>query len=247
VDCCSSPRGRARGDLGRRAALWAPVPNGEFTTILVQRQCYTDLTVRTRNVPPSDNLLHVFSACVARQRIVLGRQASAEKSNEITAIPLWLKHLDPQGALITTDTMGTRTGIARAIRDLAGDHCMPLMKNRPATYDDVEELFSGTPDNVVFRTNETVNVTEARIETLRLTVCHKGGLVRASNRRITAFNTLSEFPERRRRPGQFTSGIRAWQPMPFKNFGRFRHLEADLYNYLLPGQELVLRLAVETC
>src|SRR6202041_1182615 len=84
VDCCSSSLGRARGDLGRRAALWAPVPNGEFTTILVQRQCYTDLTVRTRNVPPSD----VFSACVARQRIVLGRQALADKSNEITATPL---------------------------------------------------------------------------------------------------------------------------------------------------------------
>jgi len=61
-------------------------------------------------VPPSD----VFSAYAARQRIVPGRQALADKSNEITATPLWLKHLDPQGALITTDTMGTRTGIARA-------------------------------------------------------------------------------------------------------------------------------------
>jgi|ERR1700722_5497670 len=73
---------------------------------------------------------------------------------------------------------------------------MPLMKNRPATYDDVEELFSGTRDNVVFRTNETVNVIGARIETLRHTVCQKSGLVRASYRRITAFNTLSEFPKR---------------------------------------------------
>jgi hypothetical protein len=35
--------------------------------------------------------------------------------------------------------------------------------------------------------------------------------------------------------------------MPFKNFSRVWDVEADLYNYLLPGQELVLRLAVETC
>jgi hypothetical protein len=42
-----------------------------------------------------------------RQRIVLGRQASVEKSNEIIAIPLLLKNLDVQGALIAMGTIGT--------------------------------------------------------------------------------------------------------------------------------------------
>ena len=40
------------------------------------------------------NPLHLVSAWAARQRIVLGQQATEEKSNEITAIPLLLKHLD---------------------------------------------------------------------------------------------------------------------------------------------------------
>ena len=89
-----------------------------------------------------------------RQRIVLGQQVTEEKSNEITAIPLLLKHLDLKGALATMDAMGTQTDIARAIRDGGGDYCMSLKKNWPAVYADVEQLFSDPPDNVAFETNE---------------------------------------------------------------------------------------------
>ena len=42
---------------------------------------------------------------------MLGHQATEEKSNEITAIPLLLKHLDLKDALVTMDAMGTRTDI----------------------------------------------------------------------------------------------------------------------------------------
>jgi DDE_Tnp_1-associated/Transposase DDE domain len=67
------------------------------------------------------NPLHLVSAWAARQRIVLGQQATEEKSNEIVAIPLLLKHLDLKGALVTIDAMGTQTEIARTIRDGGGD------------------------------------------------------------------------------------------------------------------------------
>jgi hypothetical protein len=77
------------------------------------------------------NPLHLVSAWAARQRIVLGQQATEEKSNEITAIPLLLKHLDLNGALVTMDAMGAQTEIARAIRDGSGDYCMSLKKNWP--------------------------------------------------------------------------------------------------------------------
>ena len=89
------------------------------------------------------NPLHLVSAWAARQRIVLGQQATEEKSNEITAIPLLLKHLDLKGALVTMDAMGTQTDIARAIRDGGGDYCMSLKKNWPAVFADVEQLFKG--------------------------------------------------------------------------------------------------------
>jgi predicted transposase YbfD/YdcC len=85
------------------------------------------------------NPLHLVSAWAARQRIVLGQQATEEKSNEITAIPLLLKHLDLKGALVTMDAMGTQTDIAHAIRDGGGDYCMSLKRNWPAVYADVEQ------------------------------------------------------------------------------------------------------------
>jgi predicted transposase YbfD/YdcC len=119
------------------------------------------------------NPLHLVSAWAARQRIVLGQQATEEKSNEITAIPLLLKHLDLKGALVTMDAMGTQTDIARAIRNGGGDYCMALKKNWPAVHAEVEQLFSEPPDDVAFETVETVDLTGGRIETRRHTVCHK--------------------------------------------------------------------------
>ena len=122
--------------------------------------------------------MHLVSAWAARQRIVPGQQATEEKSNQITAIPLLLKHLDLKGAPVTLDAMGTQTDIARAIRDGAirdggGDYCMSLKNNWSAVYADVEQLFNDPPDNVVFETTETVDLTGGRIETRRHTVCHK--------------------------------------------------------------------------
>jgi predicted transposase YbfD/YdcC len=119
------------------------------------------------------NPLHLVSAWAARQRIVLGQQATEEKSNEITAIPLLLKHLDLKGALVTMDAMGTQTDIAHAIRDGGGNYCMALKKNWPAVHADVEEMFNHPPDGVVFDTTETVDLTGGRIETRRHTVCHE--------------------------------------------------------------------------
>src|SRR3984885_14444410 len=119
------------------------------------------------------NPLHLVSAWAARQRIVLGQQATEEKSNEITAIPMLLKHLDLKGALVTMDAMGTQIDIARAIRDGGGDYCMSLKKNWPAVYAEVEQLFTDPPDDVTFETKETVDLTAGRIETRRHTVCHK--------------------------------------------------------------------------
>src|SRR5580698_7435436 len=111
------------------------------------------------------NPLHLVSAWAARQQIVLGQQATEEKSNEINAIPLLLKHLDLKGALVTMDAMGTQTDIARAIRDGGGDYCMSLKKNWPAVYADVEQLFNESPKGVAFETTETVDLTGGRIET----------------------------------------------------------------------------------
>jgi len=120
------------------------------------------------------NPLHLVSAWAARQRIVLGQLATEEKSNEITAIPLLLQHLDLKGALVTIDAMGTQTDIAQAIRDGGGDYCLCLKKNWPLVHAEVEALFEAPPPDLAFdRYDETDKNGGGRIEIRRHTVCHK--------------------------------------------------------------------------
>ena len=77
---------------------------------------------RTHNRAKGREPLHLVSAWAARQRLVLGQQATSEKSNEITAIPLLLARLALKGALVTIDAMGTQVEIARNIIDGGGDY-----------------------------------------------------------------------------------------------------------------------------
>ena len=59
--------------------------------------------------------LHLVSAFACEAGLVLGQQATAEKSNEITAIPTLLNWLDLKGAIVTIDAMGCQKSIARQI------------------------------------------------------------------------------------------------------------------------------------
>src|SRR5690606_4062502 len=56
--------------------------------------------------------LHLVSAFAAGMSVVLGQTATAEKSNEITAIPELLAKLAIEGCVVTVDAMGTQTKIA---------------------------------------------------------------------------------------------------------------------------------------
>ena len=86
--------------------------------------------------------LHLVSALAAGVGVVLGQEATAQKSNEITAIPRLLKSLDLRGAVVTIDAMGTQTRIAQTIRDGGGDYVLSLKENWPATYAEVKMLFA---------------------------------------------------------------------------------------------------------
>ena len=58
---------------------------------------------RTHDRPKDRKPLHLVSAWATGQRLVLGQQATSEKSNEITAIPLLLDRLMLKGAIVTID------------------------------------------------------------------------------------------------------------------------------------------------
>lgn len=81
--------------------------------------------------------LHMVSAFAAEVGIVLGQTATAEKSNEITAIPELLATLDIADCIVTIDAMGTQTAIARQIRDQGGHYVLCVKDNQPKLLDSI--------------------------------------------------------------------------------------------------------------
>jgi predicted transposase YbfD/YdcC len=118
--------------------------------------------------------LHLVSAWASRQRLVLGQEAVAAKSNEITAIPLLLERLALAGALVTIDAIGAQAEIAATIRARGGDYLLALKGNRPATFADVEAFFADPPPGAL-DTHVTTDGGHGRIEVRRHAVCHDVG------------------------------------------------------------------------
>jgi predicted transposase YbfD/YdcC len=115
--------------------------------------------------------LHLVSAWASRQRLVLGQETVSGKSNEITAIPLLLERLAPDGALVTIDAISTQTGIAETILKRGGDYLLALKANRPATFKDVEAFFGDPPPGSI-ETYTTTDGEHGRVEVRRHAVCH---------------------------------------------------------------------------
>ena len=126
---------------------------------------------RTHDRPKDRKPLHLVSAWASRQRLVLGQQATEEKSNEITAIPLLLERLVLKGAVVTIDAMGTQTEIAQIIIDKGGDYCLSLKENRPLLHAEVEKFFADPTAPGVATCDEVAENDHGRLEIRRHSVC----------------------------------------------------------------------------
>jgi predicted transposase YbfD/YdcC len=114
--------------------------------------------------------LHLVSAWASAQRLVLGQQATEEKSNEITAIPLLLDRLMLKGSIVTIDAIGTQIEIAEKIIEKEGDYCLALKENRPALHAEVARYFAD-PDAAGVTTCEAAEKDHGRLEVRHHSVC----------------------------------------------------------------------------
>jgi predicted transposase YbfD/YdcC len=117
--------------------------------------------------------LHMVSAWASRQRLVLGQEAVADKSNEIVAIPPLLKRLEIKGALVTIDAIGTQVEIAQTIVDGGGDYLLALKDNWPALKAEVETFFADDANAAVCQTFDTTDADHGRLEQRHHVVCHE--------------------------------------------------------------------------
>lgn len=95
-----------------------------------------------RDAPPA----HMVSAFATELGLVLGQEKVADKSNEITAIPVLLDALYVKGFLISIDAMGCQRGIAAKIIEKGGDYLLAVKGNQPTLLTRIETAFIDRPD-----------------------------------------------------------------------------------------------------
>jgi predicted transposase YbfD/YdcC len=114
--------------------------------------------------------LHLVSAYATTHSLVLGQRAVADKSNEITAIPLLLEELAASGALagslVSIDAMGCQSDIAEKIVDLGGDYLLATRDNQKTAHAEIQRYFDTAPADEIDAFTE-VDKAHGRIETRR--------------------------------------------------------------------------------
>jgi predicted transposase YbfD/YdcC len=85
--------------------------------------------------------LHMVSAWAVENRLCLGQVSTAQKSNEIEAMPRLLQMLDIEGCIVTTDAMGCQKEIAASIKNKGADYVLTLKDNQPKLAASVKQVF----------------------------------------------------------------------------------------------------------
>ena len=81
--------------------------------------------------------IHLVNAWACQNGVSLGQIKTAEKSNEITAIPELIKLLDLKGCIVTIDAMGTQKSIVEEIIKKEADYVLALKGNHGQLHRDV--------------------------------------------------------------------------------------------------------------
>lgn len=88
--------------------------------------------------------IYMVSAWAQKNSLVLGQVKVADKSNEITAIPILLERLDITGSVITMDAMGCQKKNAQQIIEKQADYVLSLKGNQGSLHDDVTTYFESS-------------------------------------------------------------------------------------------------------
>lgn len=115
--------------------------------------------------------IHMVSAWASENRIVLGQVKTADKSNEITAIPELLKLLDIKKCVVTIDAAGCQKNIASNIIAGEADYVLALKGNQGTLHQDVKDYFEYASEKdfegIEHQYVETLDADHGRIETRR--------------------------------------------------------------------------------
>lgn len=115
--------------------------------------------------------LCLVSAWVAEHCLSLGQSKVAKKSNEKTAIPDLLEHLDISGALVSIDAMGTHIDFAQQIRNKEAHYLLALKQNQKGLHEEVRDWMNHRQSQLEQDTQ--IDYVAGRIEKRTTFVCHQ--------------------------------------------------------------------------
>jgi len=124
---------------------------------------------RSASKPP----LHMVNAWCVENGISLAQVPTADKSNEITAIPELLEILELKGCIVTIDAMGCQKGIAKRIIGKGADYVLALKGNQGALSEQVQSYFQQAKESgfgdISYDSHSTLDGDHGRIETREYT------------------------------------------------------------------------------
>ena len=140
---------------------------------------------RTHDRAAGQAALHLVSAFATRERLVMGQEAVAAKSNEIEAIPLLLERLAEggglAGALVTIDAIACNPKIAGQIVGHGADYLLAVKANQSALLGEVERFFADAPLEAL-DTHRDLDKGHGRIEDRRASVSRDVGWMTGERR-----------------------------------------------------------------
>ncbi len=86
-------------------------------------------------------LVQLLNVWIAADKLSFSQRQIAQKSNEITAIPVLLDSFDFKGSLISIDAMGCQKDIAEKIISKEADYLLALKQNQGELYEQVSDYF----------------------------------------------------------------------------------------------------------
>lgn len=178
------------------------VPTGRWLTLLMNRinpalfsTCFSDwvracwpdrpelvaidgkTSRRSHDRAADQPALHLVSAFATTSRLVLGQEAVAGKSNELTAIPLLLARLAEgdglKGAVVTMDAIACNASIAKAIRGAAADYLLAVKANQPTLRKEIEDVFAHAPKASLEQAETDLDKGHGRLEQRTVTLARE--------------------------------------------------------------------------
>ncbi len=145
--------------MERKGLTAVATDSPELTPIAIDGKAQRGSAGRT----VGQSALHVVSAWAVANHLTLGQVATDAKSNEITAIPELLEHLDLKGAVVTIDAMGCQKDIAAKVIAGGGEYVLAVKENQPHLYEDIARAF----DEALDQGEPGVDFTECQTEGVR--------------------------------------------------------------------------------